>query len=130
MDYNHPEVQQCICQLMVLIFSLITCVTVIIVQPLAHRKKASEPYHTLALSGEAWVIELLVGHPDRIQCELGMDTFIFAELIAELCAQGHKNTKFISLEEQLAILSYTCITGLTTWHVGEWFQCSNATISW
>jgi len=66
MDYHHPEVQQRIRQLMVLIFSLIACATMTIVQPLGHRKKVPEPYHTSALSGEAWVIELLVGHPDHI----------------------------------------------------------------
>jgi len=64
MDYHRPEVQQRIRQLMVLIFSLITCATVTIIQPLGHGKKDPEPYHTSALSGEAWVIELLVGHPD------------------------------------------------------------------
>ena len=30
------------------------------------------PYHTSALSGEAWVLELLNGHPKRIRCELGV----------------------------------------------------------
>jgi len=75
------------------------------------------------------VIELLVGHPDHIRCELGMDGSVFAKLIAELRVQGHKNSKFMLLEEQVAIFLYTCVTGLTTWHVGEWFQCSNATIS-
>jgi len=24
------------------------------------------PYHTSALTGEAWVLELMMGHPDRI----------------------------------------------------------------
>jgi hypothetical protein len=30
------------------------------------------PYHTSALSGAAWVLELINGHPDRIYHELGM----------------------------------------------------------
>lgn len=30
------------------------------------------PYHTSALSGIAWVHELLNGHPDRIKNELGV----------------------------------------------------------
>jgi len=59
-----------------------------------------------------------------------MDGSVFAKLIAELRVQGHKNSKFMSLKEQVAIFLYTCVTGLTTWHVGsEQFQCSNATIS-
>ena len=32
----------------------------------------SQPYHTSALSGEAWLIKLILGHPDCIRCELGM----------------------------------------------------------
>ncbi|KAI0759073.1 hypothetical protein C8Q74DRAFT_1221647 [Fomes fomentarius] len=33
------------------------------------------PYHTSALSGHAWVLELLNGHPDHIKNELGMQKF-------------------------------------------------------
>jgi len=58
-----------------------------------------------------------------------MDGSVFTKLIAELRVQGHKNSKFMSLEEQVAIFLYTCVTGLTTRHVGERFQRSNATIS-
>ncbi|KAJ7849015.1 hypothetical protein B0H13DRAFT_1645300 [Mycena leptocephala] len=29
-----------------------------------------QDYHTSALSGQAWVDELIVGHPNRIKCEL------------------------------------------------------------
>jgi hypothetical protein len=36
----------------------------------AHYEK--QPYHTSILSGIGWVKELLTGHPDRIQCELGV----------------------------------------------------------
>ena len=32
-------------------------------------------------------------------------------------------------EEQLAIFLYTCVTGLSVWHVGEQFQRLNSTIS-
>ena len=35
------------------------------------------PYHTLALSGHAWVQELLSGHPERIRCELGVHVDVF-----------------------------------------------------
>ncbi|KIN97277.1 hypothetical protein M404DRAFT_135861, partial [Pisolithus tinctorius Marx 270] len=42
---------------------------------------------------------------------------------------GHSNSKFVTLEEQLAIFLYTCVTGLTVRHVGEHFQWSNDTIS-
>ncbi|KIO00268.1 hypothetical protein M404DRAFT_153038 [Pisolithus tinctorius Marx 270] len=42
---------------------------------------------------------------------------------------GHGNSRFVSLEEQLAIFLYTSITGLSIRHVGEHFQRSNDTIS-
>ena len=91
--------------------------------------KDPEPYHTSALSGEEWLMELLTGHPERIRCELGMHAHVFGELISELRHNGCKNSRYISLEEQLTIFLYTCVTGLTIRHVGERFQRSNETIS-
>jgi hypothetical protein len=88
-----------------------------------------EPYHTSSLTGEAWVMELLAGHPERIRCELGMHRHVFAELISELRRMGHSNSKYVSLEEQLSIFLYACVTGLTIRHIGERFQRSNETIS-
>ena len=88
-----------------------------------------EPYHTSILSGEGWVLELLTGHPERIRCELGVHRHVFLKLITELRRLGHTNSRFVSLEEQLSIFLYTCVTGLTIRHVGERFQRSNETIS-
>src|ERR1700722_8577175 len=91
--------------------------------------KDPEPYHTSALTGQAWVLELLAGHPQRIRCELGMHQHVFVTLIKQLRAFGHTDSRHISLEEQLSIFLYTCVTGLTIRHVGERFQRSNDTIS-
>ena len=88
-----------------------------------------QPYHTSLLSGEGWVQELLEGHPKRIQCELGVTKDVFKQLIHELKTMGHTRSRYVSLEEQLAIFLYTSVTGLTTRHVGERFQRSNATVS-
>lgn len=96
---------------------------------LASYSKEPEPYHTSILTGEAWVLELLSGHPDRIRCELGVSHDVFDKLICELRKMGHKNSKYVSLEEQLAIFLYCSVTGLTIRHVGERFQRSNETIS-
>ncbi|KIJ59832.1 hypothetical protein HYDPIDRAFT_99967, partial [Hydnomerulius pinastri MD-312] len=85
-------------------------------------------YHTSAFLGEAWVIELLVGHPKHMWCELGMHAPTFVELVSELHNLGHTNSKFLSLEEQLAIFLCTSVTGLTTRHIGEHFQQLNETI--
>src|ERR1700733_3828137 len=55
-----------------------------------------EPYHTSALTGEAWVMELLAGHPNRIRCELGVSREVFVELVHELRQLGHGNSKYVS----------------------------------
>jgi hypothetical protein len=74
-------------------------------------------------------MELLEGHHNRIRCELGVSRDVFLELIEELRRLGHGNSKYVSLEEQLAIFLYMSVTGLTIRHVGERFQRSNETIS-
>ena len=76
------------------------------------------------------MMELLAGHPDWIRCELGVSHEVFAELISALREMGYGNSKYVSLEEQLAIFLYASVTGLTIRHLGERFQRSNETISW
>lgn len=88
-----------------------------------------QPYHTSILSGQAWVQELLHGHPRRIHTELGVHEHVFRQLIFCLHHMGHGDSKYITLEEQLAIFLYTCVTGLTSPHVGERFQHTGETIS-
>jgi hypothetical protein len=88
-----------------------------------------EPYHTSRLSGEDWVIELLQGHPRRIYHELGVNKGVFRSLLAWLRTHGHKDSRHVSLHEQLAIFLYMCRTGLSTQHVGERFQRSIETVS-
>jgi hypothetical protein len=88
-----------------------------------------EAYHTSALSGHGWVLELLTGHPDRIRCELGVRHHVFDRLLSNLRTLGYKDSREVTLEEQLAIFLYTCVTGLSIRHVGERFQRANNTIS-
>ena len=88
-----------------------------------------QPYHTSALSGHAWVQELIHGHPDHIYSELRMRLHVFLAFTAELWANGLNDTRYVTVEEQAAIFLYMCITGLKIWHVGEHFQRANATIS-
>ena len=78
-----------------------------------------EPYHTSILTGEGWVMELLAGHPEHIHCELGVTVQVFEAMIRELWDMGYENLKHVSLEEQLAIFLYACVTGLTIRHLGE-----------
>lgn len=88
-----------------------------------------QPYHTSKLSGQAWVHELMHGHPDCIRTELGMHLHVFLAFVAELRVNGLKNTRYVMVEEQAAIFLYMCVTGLKIRHVGERFQHANATIS-
>jgi hypothetical protein len=87
------------------------------------------PYHTSALTGAAWVTELMNGHPERIHCELGVHLHVFKIIIEYLKVIGYTNSREVFLEEQLAIFLYRCTTGLSIRHVGEHFQHSNETIS-
>lgn len=116
------------------IIHLVSLVVTLIIPTILHvvqslRVYEKQPYHTSILSGEAWVQELLNGHPKRIRCELGVTQQVFQQLIHELHTMGYMRTRYVSLEEQLAIFLYTSVTGLTTRHVGERFQRSNATVS-
>ena len=88
-----------------------------------------EPYHTSILSGYAWLQELLHGHPECIRTELGVHKEVFLALIILLRSMGHGDTRYVTLEEQLAIFLYISVTGLSIHHVGERFQRANGTIS-
>ena len=81
-------------------------------------QKDPVPYHTSILSGHQWVMELIASHPKCIRTELGMNKEVFLQLISELCVQGCSDTKNVTLEEQLTIFLYICVTGLMVQHVG------------
>jgi len=76
------------------------------------RYHMKEPYHTSILSGYAWVQELLHGHPEQIRTELRVHKEVFHALITELKLMGHGDSKYVILEEQLAIFLYTSVTCL------------------
>lgn len=122
---SHWNRRQRIIRYAALIISIIISATANILQSMY----VQEPYHTSALSGEAWVLELLCGHPNRIRTELGMSVKVFSSLVQDLRDIGYQNSRNVSLEEQLAIFLYMSVTGLTIRHVGERFQRSNETIS-
>src|ERR1700678_1185428 len=121
------QIRQRLAQLAFLIASIILTAVVSILE--ATYTQQPEPYHTSILTGQAWVLELLTGHPERIRCELGVHRHVFIALISELREMGLQNSGFVSLEEKLSIFLYCCVTGLTIRHVGERFQRSNETIS-
>jgi hypothetical protein len=88
-----------------------------------------QAYHRSALTGHAWVLKLLTGHPFHIQCELGVRHHVFHDLITKLQELGHGDSHEVTLQEQLSIFLYSCVTSLSIQHVGEKFQQANDTIS-
>jgi len=72
-----------------------------------------QPYHTSVLTGEAWVKELIYGHPNQIWTELGMHLHAFTALKLELCLCGLADSQYVTLWEQIAIFLYMCVTGLS-----------------
>lgn len=86
-------------------------------------------YHTSALTGAQWVMELITGHPRRIRTELGVSHLVFEQLLQEMTAMGQGASRHVLLEEQLAIFLYMAVTGNTIRHTGERFQRSNDTIA-
>ena len=115
-------------QLMGSILKLIQALLITLHNILAEDQHKCIPYHTSALSGHQWVLELLCSHPECIQLQFGVQKEVFWMIITELRLLGHTDSKYVTLEEQLAIFLYMCVTGLTTQHVGEHFQHSNSTI--
>ena len=111
------------------IASLIARIIIVNVAAIIHSRYLKEPWHTSILTGQLWVLELLSGHPERIRTELGVHHHVFYALIDDLRAHGHTDSRYITLEEQLAIFLYCVVTGLTVRHLGERFQRSNDTIT-
>ena len=88
------------------------------------------PHHTSVLTGHAWVLELMSGHPDHIKINLGVSLEVFQVLIHVLNENHFDDSKNgVTVEEQLAIFLYTCIMGMSSCLVTEWFQCSTDTIT-
>ena len=83
-----------------------------------------------ALSGQAWLQELLNGHPVRFHNNIGMSKHVFRKLVHELqMYAGLEDTKHVTKEEQLAIFLHQCQTGAASRDVQERFQHGPKTIS-
>ena len=113
-------------QMMMIVSLLVVAIAIICASDKEQLAWLRLPYHTSILTGEGWVMELLAGHPQCIHTELGVSHEIFIALLHHI---GHTDSKFVSLEEQLAIFLYESVTGLTVQHLGERFQWSNETIA-
>ena len=111
--------------MIILLINIVTHCTVLLLEA----RSNPQPHHTSILTAAGWLFELLLGHPDRIRCELGIRKHVFEALVNELRSMGYGDNRSVCLEEQLGIFLYTCVTGLTMRHVGERFQRSNETVA-
>ena len=101
------------------LFTFIIRIIVLNVAAIIQSHYLKQPWHTSMLTGQIWVIELLAGHPECICTKLGVHKHVFYAIIDELHELGHTDSKFVTLEEQLAIFLYCSVTGLTVRHLGE-----------
>ena len=87
-------------------------------------------YHNSKLTGKGWLAELFNGNPQRFKDQLGMQRHVFKKLVATLFRNTSlHNSRYVSLEEQVAIFCYTTVTNLSNRKVAEHFQRSGDTIS-
>ena len=88
------------------------------------------PMRTSILSGQMWLDELLVGHPERFGEQFGMSKHTFQLLSRELqLHSGLTNRRQVTADEQLATFLYIARTGSSTRILQERFQRSPSTIS-
>jgi len=119
--FLHLEIlrrRRIVAMIILLLNTIIHCTLLLLLEA----RKDPEPYHTSILTGAGWLIELLLGHPECIRCELGVHKHVFEALVNELRSMGYGDNRSVCLEEQLRIFLYSCVTGLTVRHVGERFQ--------
>jgi len=86
--------------------------------------------HTLRLTGDQWVQELIDGHEERFYNEMGMHETVFTRLLDLLMREaGLRNTRYVTAREQLAIFLHYMRRGLSNRALQECFQRSADTIS-
>ena len=130
MDLEAQQVQEARRRRLVLLIALIASQVAYYYNMIFLTPTAPIPYHTSILTGEGWILELLNGHPNRIRTCLGVTHDVFDRLVQELRrCDGITESSQLSIEEQLGIFLYTCVTGLSSQHVGERFQHSSSMIT-
>lgn len=88
------------------------------------------PQHTSSLTGFDWLQELLSGHPVRFYYTFGMEKHVFKKLVLELSQfTGLTHSKYVRMEEQVAIFLFMARSGCSNRTAQERFQRSGDTIS-
>lgn len=89
-----------------------------------------QPMYNSNVTGQMHIQELLSGHPVRFYDELGITKLVFQKLKRELVIySGFKDSRFISMDEQLAIFLRFCRSGVGSRQVREEFQHGPDTVS-
>ena len=89
-----------------------------------------KPMRTSSLSGGHYIYEVLnCGNPRRIQEVLRMKLEVFQFLCVELQNKGLSPSKYISIEEQVAMFLFTVARTVSNRDVQERFQHSGETVS-
>ena len=120
----HVRRQRLVALLCIILTEILQCSTALFT------KHLRIPHHTSILTGKAWVLELMNGHPDRMKINFGVSLDMFSALVQILEHNGITESRNgVSVEEQLGIFLYICVTGLSSRLVGERFQRSTDTIT-
>ena len=91
----------------------------------AHHVPFKTPMHTSILISEGWIQELLIGHPAHFRRSMGMSKHVFWRLIQELHVFARLClTKYVSMNEQVAIFMYICVSRNMNCQAQECFQHS------
>ena len=110
----HVRRQHLVALLCIIITEILRCSTTLFT------KQLCIPHHTSILTGKAWVLELMNGHPDHMKINFGVSLDIFSVLVQVLEHNGITESRNgISVEEQLGIFLYICVTSLLSHLVGE-----------
>ena len=120
----HVRRQRLVALLCIILTELIQCSTMLFTKPLRI------PHHTSILTGKAWVLELMNGHPDHMKINFGVSQDVFSALVQVLEHNGITESRNgVPVEEQLGIFLYTSVTRLSSCLVGERFQRLTDTVT-
>lgn len=86
-------------------------------------------YHSCSYTGNQWVRELRQGDSRRVRHELGVSNKVFDFLLTALKKIGLRDSKQVTLEEQLGMFLHSYVTGSSVGHISERFQRADGTVS-
>lgn len=108
---------------------LVAVMVAISAAEMMHYTLLKQPLHDSALSGAAWVQELINGNPARIKTELGVYQHTFTTLVEALRKCGVVDSLHVMAAEQVAIFLLICVGNTSNSRAAGRFQRSGETIS-